>query len=61
MIRKTGIRKQRRPRKYMKIRREVAMREGNKFIAVYPSDTYSVFLFDQFSASAHWEGKTFQS
>ena len=42
MIQKAGIRKQRRPRKYLKIRRELEMREGNKFIAVYPSDTYSV-------------------
>jgi UDP-3-O-[3-hydroxymyristoyl] N-acetylglucosamine deacetylase len=42
MIQKAGIRKQRRPRKYLRIRRQVEMREGNKFIAVYPSDTYSV-------------------
>lgn len=42
MIRKVGIRKQRRARKYLKIRREVEMREGNKFIAVYPSNSYSV-------------------
>jgi UDP-3-O-[3-hydroxymyristoyl] N-acetylglucosamine deacetylase len=42
MIRKVGIRKQRRPRKYLKIRREVEMREGDKFIAVYPSNSYSV-------------------
>ena len=42
MIRKVGIRKQRRARKYLKIRREVQMREGNKFIAVYPADSYSV-------------------
>ena len=42
LIRKAGIRKQRRPRKYLKIRREVEMREGNKFIAVYPANTYSV-------------------
>jgi len=42
MIRKAGIRKQRRPRKYLKIRRELEMREGNKFIAVYPADSYSV-------------------
>jgi UDP-3-O-[3-hydroxymyristoyl] N-acetylglucosamine deacetylase len=42
MIRKVGIRKQRRPRKYLKIRREVEMREGNKFIAVYPANSYSV-------------------
>ena len=42
MIQKAGIRKQRRPRKYLKIRRELEWREGNKFIAVYPSDSYSV-------------------
>src|SRR5208282_5152349 len=32
MIRKVGIRRQRRARKYLKIRREVEMREGDKFI-----------------------------
>ena len=42
MIQKTGIRKQRKARKYLRIRREVEMREGSKFIAVYPSHTYSV-------------------
>ena len=42
MIRKVGIRRQRRARKYLRIRREVEMREGNKFIAVYPADSYSV-------------------
>ena len=42
MIQKAGIRKQRRPRKYLKIRRELEWREGNKFIAVYPAESYSV-------------------
>jgi UDP-3-O-[3-hydroxymyristoyl] N-acetylglucosamine deacetylase len=42
MILKVGIRKQRRPRKYLRIRRELELREGNKFIAVYPADRYSV-------------------
>ena len=42
MIREVGIRKQRRPRKYLRIRRELEMREGDKFIAVYPADSYSV-------------------
>src|SRR5579872_4985924 len=42
MIQKAGIRKQRRPRKYLKIRRELELREGDKFIAVYPSNSYSV-------------------
>jgi UDP-3-O-[3-hydroxymyristoyl] N-acetylglucosamine deacetylase len=42
LIQKAGIRKQRRPRRYLKILREVEMREGNKFISVYPADSYSV-------------------
>src|SRR5271170_2189259 len=42
LIQKAGICKQRRPRRYMKILREVEMREGNKFISVYPADSYSV-------------------
>ena len=42
MIQKAGVRKQRKARKYLKIRRELELREGNKFIAVYPSDSYSV-------------------
>ncbi len=42
MIQKAGIRKQRRLRKYLKIQRELEVREGNKFIAVYPAETYSV-------------------
>jgi UDP-3-O-[3-hydroxymyristoyl] N-acetylglucosamine deacetylase len=41
-IRKAGIRKQRRPRTYLRIRRDLELREGGKFIAVYPADTYSV-------------------
>ncbi len=42
MIQEAGIRKQRRPRKYLKIARELELREGDKFIAVYPSNSYSV-------------------
>ena len=42
MIQRVGIRKQRRPRSYMRIRREFELREGNKFIAIYPADSYSV-------------------
>lgn len=42
MVQKAGVRRQRRPRKYLKIRRELELREGNKFIAVYPDDGYSV-------------------
>jgi UDP-3-O-[3-hydroxymyristoyl] N-acetylglucosamine deacetylase len=42
MILKAGIRKQRRPRKYLRIRRDIELREGEKFIAVYPAEAYSV-------------------
>jgi UDP-3-O-[3-hydroxymyristoyl] N-acetylglucosamine deacetylase len=42
LIQKAGLRKQRRPRRYMRMLREVEMREGNKFISVYPADSYSV-------------------
>jgi len=42
LIRRAGVRKQRRPRTYMRILRALEVREGNKFIAVYPADTYSV-------------------
>jgi UDP-3-O-[3-hydroxymyristoyl] N-acetylglucosamine deacetylase len=42
MILQAGIRKQRRPRKYLRIRHKIELREGNKFIAVYPAETYSV-------------------
>jgi UDP-3-O-[3-hydroxymyristoyl] N-acetylglucosamine deacetylase len=42
LIQQVGIRKQRRPRTYLRIRQALEMREGNKFIAVYPADAYSV-------------------
>src|SRR6266700_1368934 len=42
LIRKAGVRKQRRPRTYIRIRRALELRETNKFIALYPADTYSV-------------------
>ncbi|HWZ84067.1 MAG TPA: UDP-3-O-acyl-N-acetylglucosamine deacetylase [Terriglobales bacterium] len=42
MIQKAGIRKQRRVRTYLRIARELELREGDKCIAVYPADTYSV-------------------
>ena len=42
LIQSVGLRKQRRPRRYMRILREVEMREGNKFISVYPANSYSV-------------------
>ncbi len=42
LIHQAGIRKQRRPRTYLRIRHALEMREGNKFIAVYPAESYSV-------------------
>ena len=36
-IHRVGIRKQRRPRTYLKIRRELELREGNKFCLLYTS------------------------
>lgn len=42
LIQKAGIRKQRRPRTYLKILRDLELREGDKFIAVYPAESYSV-------------------
>jgi len=41
-ILKSGIRKQRRPRTYLRMRREIEIREGDKFIAVYPAESYSL-------------------
>jgi len=42
MIQKGGIRQQRKARTYLRIVREIELREGDKFIAVYPDDIYSV-------------------
>jgi len=42
MIHRSGIRKQRKLRTYMRVRREIELREGNKFIAIYPAEAYSV-------------------
>jgi UDP-3-O-[3-hydroxymyristoyl] N-acetylglucosamine deacetylase len=42
MIQRAGIRQQRRPRTYLRIRKELELREGDKFIAVYPGNRYSV-------------------
>jgi UDP-3-O-[3-hydroxymyristoyl] N-acetylglucosamine deacetylase len=41
-IYRAGVRKQRRSRSYLRIRRKLELREGDKFIAVYPADSYSV-------------------
>ena len=42
MIVRAGIRKQRRKRTYIRIVKPIELRDGDKFIAVYPYDGYSV-------------------
>ena len=42
LIARAGIRRQRQARIYLKIRRELHLRERDKYIAVYPAQTYSV-------------------
>ena len=42
LIRAAGTRKQRRPRTYLRILKGLELREGDKFIGVYPAETYSV-------------------
>ncbi len=42
MILRAGLRKQRRKRSYIRIVKPIELREGDKFIAVYPYDGYSV-------------------
>jgi UDP-3-O-[3-hydroxymyristoyl] N-acetylglucosamine deacetylase len=42
MVSKAGLRQQRRKRVYLKILRPYEMKEGDKFIGVYPSERYSV-------------------
>jgi len=42
LIRRAGVRKQRRARSFLRVLRSLELREGNKFIGIYPSDRYSV-------------------
>ncbi len=42
MVLSVGLKKQRRHRSYMRMLREIEVRDGNKFIAIYPHDGYSV-------------------
>src|SRR5262245_29754220 len=42
LLLEAGLKQQRRKRSYLKILREIEVREGNKFIAAYPADGYTV-------------------
>ena len=57
MIHRAGIRKQRRERTYLRIRREFELREGDKFIAVYPARHLFGFLHHQLPAPDDRQGR----
>jgi UDP-3-O-[3-hydroxymyristoyl] N-acetylglucosamine deacetylase len=42
MVTDAGLKPQRKKRSYLRMRKEVELREGDKFIAVYPAEGYSV-------------------
>ena len=42
MVFKAGLKRQRRRRSYLRIVRELELRDGNKFIGIYPAPGYSV-------------------
>ncbi len=42
LVMNAGLKKQRRPRTYLRICRELKLREGDKFIALYPAPGYCV-------------------
>src|SRR5499427_285690 len=42
MVQRAGLRRQRKRRVYLRILRELEVREGDKFIGVYPAEGYSV-------------------
>ena len=50
LILQAGLRQQRRRRSYLKILHEIEVRDGNKFIAAYPAEGYSVAYKINFAA-----------
>lgn len=50
MVLQAGLKRQRKQRTYLKILREIEVREGNKFIAVYPAPGYTVSYAIDFAA-----------
>jgi len=50
LILQAGLKQQRRSRSYLKILREIEVREGNKSIAAYPANGYSVAYKINFAA-----------
>ncbi len=52
-IQQTGTRAQRRRREYLRILKPLEIREGNKFLGVYPGDGYSISYAIEFPAPIH--------
>lgn len=50
LVTQAGLKQQRKKRAYLRILREVEVREGNKFIAAYPASGYSVSYKINFAA-----------
>jgi len=42
MIQRAGLRRQKRPRRYLRVRKPVEVREGDKFIGLYPAENFRV-------------------
>ena len=42
MIQRVGLRKQKRPRQYLRVLKPVEVREGEKFVGLYPAENFSV-------------------
>jgi UDP-3-O-[3-hydroxymyristoyl] N-acetylglucosamine deacetylase len=55
-FRAVGLKCQRRRREYLRVRKEVEVREGDKFIGVYPGDGYSVSYTIDFPAPIGRQG-----
>jgi UDP-3-O-[3-hydroxymyristoyl] N-acetylglucosamine deacetylase len=50
LVLQAGLKRQRKRRSYLRILREIEVREGNKFIAVYPASGYTVAYAINFAA-----------
>jgi UDP-3-O-[3-hydroxymyristoyl] N-acetylglucosamine deacetylase len=50
MVLEAGLRKQRKKRTYLRIKREIEVRDGNKFIGAYPASGYAVAYTINFAA-----------
>ena len=57
-FREVGLKSQRRRREYLRILKDVEVREGDKFIGVYPGDGYSVSYKIDFPAPIGRQGYT---